>query len=108
MRLIIGSLALFSPVLAFAQAAAPRTLQVNFGTQLSGWDLIQNIVDFMAGSIGAVTVALFIYGAFKLTASGMYEEWREQGKTLMTQSLIGMVVVLSAYGILRTTLYFLT
>ena len=94
--------------LAFAaSAASAQQLVVDIGTPLSWQQLTGNIVNFLAASIGFITVAIFIYGALLLTASGAHEEWRNKGKEIMIGSLVAMVIVLGAYAILRTVAFFL-
>ncbi len=90
-----------------APSAVSAALQVNIGTVLSWDELTGNIVNFMAASIGFVSVAIFIYGALLMTASGAREEWRNKGKTTMIGALVAMIIVLGAYAILRTVAYFL-
>lgn len=97
----------FLTSLAFLPAKAAAQLVVDIGTPLSIGQLANNIVNFLAASIGFVTVAVFIYGTLKLTASGAHEEWRQQGKDLMIWSIVAMVIVLGAYAILRTVAFFL-
>lgn len=87
---------------AFAQQ-----LPVNIGTPLSWGELTGNIVNFLAASIGFLAVAMFIFGALKMTASAAKEDWRTQGKDLMIHSLVAMAIVLGAYAILRTVTYVL-
>jgi hypothetical protein len=93
-------------VLGFSAASAQQ-LVVDIGTPLSWGQLTTNIVTFLAASIGFVSVAIFIFGALKLTASGFNEEWRNQGKDLMIKSLTAMAIVLGAYAILRTVAFFI-
>lgn len=88
-------------------AASAQQLVVDIGTPLSWGQITNNIVTFLAASIGFVSVAIFIYGALKLTGSGFNEEWRNQGKDIMVKSLVAMVIVLGAYAILRTVAYFI-
>jgi hypothetical protein len=92
---------------AWAQDCPDGKLCVNIGSPLSWGQLTKNIIDFLAASIGFVCVAIFIFGALKLTASAFNEEWRNQGKDLMIKSLVAMVIVLGAYAILRTVAFFL-
>ncbi len=101
---------MISPFLRFVfgvSAASAQQLTVNIGTPLSFGELASNIVTFLAASIGFLCVAIFIFGAFKLTASAFNEEWRNQGKDLMIKSLTAMVIVLGAYAILRTVAFFI-
>lgn len=95
---------LLRPLLAPAGASA---LVVDIGTKLSWEQLTGNIINFLAMSIGFLTVAIFIYGALLLTASGAHEEWKNKGKDIMIGSLVAMIIVLGAYAILRTVAFFL-
>jgi len=97
----------FLRLLSAASPASAQQLVVNIGSPLSWGQLTSNIVNFLAASIGFVSVAIFIFGALKLTASGFNEEWRTQGKDLMIKSLVAMVIVLGAYAILRTVAFFI-
>lgn len=92
--------------LVLAAPAASAKLKVNIGTPLDWEGLTGNVIDFMAASIGFLAVAIFIYGALLLTASGAHEEWKNKGKDIMIGSLVAMVIVLGAYAILRTVAFF--
>ena len=92
--------------LVLAVQTASAQLTVNIGTVLSWEQLTGNIIDFLAASIGFLCVAIFIYGALLLTASGAHEEWKNKGKDIMIGSLVAMVIVLGAYAILRTVAFF--
>jgi hypothetical protein len=101
---------MFTPFLRIVlgvPAASAQQLVVDIGTPLSWGQLTNNVVTFLAASIGFVSVAIFIFGALKMTASGFNEEWRNQGKDLMVKSLVAMAIVLGAYAILRTVAYFI-
>lgn len=93
--------------LLLSASTASAQVTVNIGTSLSWEGLTTNIINFLAASIGFVTVAIFIYGALLLTASGVHEEWRNKGKDIMIGSLVAMIVVLGAYAILRTVAFFI-
>ncbi len=94
-------------VLCGVTPVSAQQLIVDIGTPLSLGQITGNIVNFLAASIGFLTVALFMVGALMLTASGFHEEWRNKGKDLMINSLIAMVIVLGAYAILRTVAFFI-
>lgn len=91
--------------LGASHALAQATLVVDIGTPLSWAQITQSIVNFLAGGIGAISSAVFIYGALKMTGSGFNEEWRNQGKDLMIKSLVALALTLGAYAILRTVTY---
>lgn len=99
-------LSAFLRLLLWAPAASAQ-LVVDIGTKLSWAQLTGNIIKFLAASIGFLCVAIFIYGALLLTASGAHEEWRNKGKDIMIGSLVAMVIVLGAYAILRTVAFFI-
>lgn len=69
---------------------------------------MQNIITFMAGSISAISVAMFVVGALLITLSGVKEDLKQRGKDLMIGSVLALAVVAGAYSILRTIDYFLT
>lgn len=96
-----------SALLKLLVPSASAALVVDIGTKLSWEELTGNIINFLAASIGFLTVAIFIYGALLLTASGAHDEWKNKGKDIMIGSLVAMVLVLGAYAILRTVAYFL-
>lgn len=90
-----------------AASAGAQQLVVDIGTPLSWGQLTGNVVNFLAASIGFLSVACFIYGAFLMTASGIEEDWRNKGKDIMIGSIVGMVIVLGAYALLRTVAFFI-
>lgn len=99
---------MISVLLRFLLAPSDASaLVVDIGTKLSWEQLTGNIINFLAISIGFLTVAIFIYGALLLTASGVHEEWKNKGKDIMIGSLVAMIIVLGAYAILRTVAFFL-
>ncbi len=97
----------FLRLLALPAVSSAQQLIVDIGTQMSWQQLTGNIVNFLAAAIGFITVAIFIYGALLLTASGAHEEWKNKGKDIMIGSLVAMVIVLGAYAILRTVAFFI-
>ncbi len=101
--MVLPLLRLVSP----APSAHAQPLVVNIGTPLSLGELLTNIVNFLAASIGFLAVVMFIVGALKLVASAANEDWRNQGKDLMIHSLIAMAIVLGAYALLRLVTYVL-
>ena len=84
-----------------------KPLCVFFGTGNDSRELAGNIVHYLSLWIGFVCVAIFIYGALLLTASGAHDEWKNKGKGIMIGSLVGMTLVLGAYAILQTVGYFI-
>jgi hypothetical protein len=48
-----------------------------------------------------LALVLFLWGAFRFIASADSDEGRETGKRHLTYGIIGMVIMVSVYGILR-------
>jgi hypothetical protein len=88
-----------------AVAAAQRTLTVNLGTDQTLAQVVENVVTFMARSVGIICAALVIVGAFMIVASRGEDSLKNRGKDLIIYSLIGMAVVLGAAAILRMTFF---
>jgi hypothetical protein len=102
-RLILGLIALLTPLGAQAQ----RQLPVNIGTALSVEAILTNIINYMALAIIFVAAASFVVGAFFITFSRGDPDQVNRGKSLLIGSLIGMGVVLGSFAILRTVLFFI-
>ena len=84
-----------------------RNINLGTGVNISYEDAMNNLVSYLAVSIGTVTTVLFLVGATYMLASGGVADRLDKGKKLMKESLIGMAIVLGSYTILRTVLYFL-
>lgn len=92
--------ALFLP--SVASALTDRSITVNTGVRITIDQLFANIYGFAAGSIVPIATLLFLVGAAYVVASHGGEEGVGKGKKIMRESLIGMGIVLGAYGIIRT------
>lgn len=88
-----------------AAAAAQRTLTVDLGTSQTLAQVVENVVTFMARSVGIVCAALVIVGALMIVASRGDDSLKNRGKDLIIYSLIGMAIVLGAAAILRMTFF---
>lgn len=61
--------------------------------------LVGNIINVLTGTMGIVFVILVIYaGVLYMTASGDNDKVKK-AKTLLTQAVIGMIILVSAYAI---------
>ncbi len=83
-------------------ALTNRSLVLNTGVRISLEQVFANIYGFAAASIISVSTVLFLVGASYLVASHGDSNMVDKGKKIMIGSLIGMGIVLGAYGILRT------
>ncbi len=102
-RVLPASLLAFVPAIAAAQ----RTLTVELGTRQSILEIGENVVTFLARSIGIVCAALVILGALFIVASRGEDPLKSRGKDLVLYSLIGLAVVLGSAGILQMVFYIL-
>ena len=70
--------------------------------------IAQRIVAIVFSFLGIIAVIMMIYAGFLwLTASGE-EEKAKQGRTLLFQAFIGLIIILAAYSIVYFVLYQLT
>lgn len=89
------------------QAMAANTLQVSVGTPLNFQTIVQQVINFLAGTITTVATVMFLVGAFMIVLAGAKEDYKQRGKDLMIGSIMSIAVVLGAYAIYRTIAAFL-
>lgn len=94
-KLIYVSLA-FSPILALAQAPATVAGGLsNFGT------VIKNLLSgTVIPVLFAVALVYFIYGVVKFIMAAGDEDKVKEGKSAMIWGIIGLVVIISVYGLI--------
>jgi hypothetical protein len=61
--------------------------------------VVTGIIKVALGLLGTIFIALLIYAGFKYMTSGGSEEKMESAKGTILQAIIGLVIILSAYGI---------
>ncbi len=91
--------------------ATPVSAQVDTGLQevgqtvkLSSTDprvIVTNIINWALGLIGIVLVVLILYAGFLWMTSGGEADKIEKAKKIITNAIIGLVIILSAWGITR-------
>jgi hypothetical protein len=94
-------------MIRFFVPAAHAQVQLNTGIHSTFPQLMERIVGWLATSGVAVCAALFLIGAFMMVLYSSKPDKASQGKDIMIQSMIGLFVILGAYGILRTVFYIL-
>jgi hypothetical protein len=62
-------------------------------------DTIANIIKIALGFLGIVVVVLIMYGGFMYMTAGGDSEKIDKGKKILINSVIGLVIIMSAYGI---------
>lgn len=63
--------------------------------------LIGNIINFVLGFVGTISLLLFIYGGFTWMLSGGSAEKVKKGKDIIVWAVIGLFVVFMAYMMVR-------
>ena len=94
------------PEAALAYVTAPFPIVI--GTpNLTPAMVLQNVVTFLLGASTLVCITVFMLGAFYMVFSRGKEDLLQKGKDLMIGAVVGLEVILGAYGIIRTFFYVL-
>ncbi len=96
---------LLLPATAFAQLSSATTELSAIGTTIGADatntlpEIIGNVIRVLLSVLGIIFVVLVVYAGFLyLTAAG--EDTKvKKAKTLLTQSVIGLVIIVAAYAI---------
>ncbi len=96
---------LTAPATAFA--LEDRFIVITTGVRIPFVQVMSNLTGFLAVSSVSVCTLLFLIGAALLTVSRGDQTKVDNGKKLMISSLVGLVITLSAYAVVRTVLFFL-
>ncbi|PIZ71709.1 hypothetical protein COY07_04480 [Candidatus Peregrinibacteria bacterium CG_4_10_14_0_2_um_filter_43_11] len=67
---------------------------------------ITNVMRFALGFLGIIAMVMLIYGGMLLIISYTNEELAQKAKKIITNSLIGIVIILIAYAIVTTVIGF--
>lgn len=85
----------------------PGSIHVGvFGADIDFMSFMANAVGLFSMTVGIICTILFLIGALYMVLSTGSPDRLGKGQKLMTESLIGLAIVLGAYGIMRT-IYFL-
>ncbi len=63
--------------------------------------LLLNVANYLFSIVGALALLFFIYGGFTLILSQGNSEQTSKGKDIIVAAIIGLVVVFSAYMLVR-------
>jgi len=67
-------------------------------------EFAKKILNFILGFLGFIAVAYIIYGGFLYVMDGGKDEKTEQGKKIITQAAVGILIILSSFAIVNTVL----
>ncbi len=94
------------PVFAQADSGGGPYLGLEYGgyTGLGKTDVrvtISRIIYVVLGLLGTISIALVVYAGFKWMTSAGNEEQVGDAKKILYAAIIGLVIILSAYSIVR-------
>jgi len=90
---------------ALAQGIVPEE-----GKELGSYNLdalvvlAVKIANWILGIVGSLALLFFIYGGFTFILSGGKAETISKGKLILTNSIIGLIIVFASYLIIQFTL----
>lgn len=87
--------------LAFAQFQTPGCGNTGLPCETRASDLIIRIINIALGIAGLVAVLFLVIGGFRYITSAGNEETAEQAKKIITNAIIGIVVIILAFVIIR-------
>ncbi len=100
-------MALFMPALVLAQTTGPVNVYINeIGEELGLGTrdvrlVVASIINVALGLLGIVAVVLIIYGGLTWMTAGGDDKKIDKAKGILTASVIGLIIILSAYAIAR-------
>ena len=96
-----------TPVMVFAQESGSDTfgLQPIQDTTILGSDdirtIIARIINAALGLLGIIAISLIIYAGYVILTSGGDEEKVTEGKKIIVNAVIGLLIILASYGIVQ-------
>jgi|SRR3989344_2473262 len=97
---VVTSLVALAPV-AFAQFQLPYSGNTNLPNDSSLSGLIMRIINIALGVAGLVAVLFLIIGGFRYITAAGNEETAEQAKKIIINAIIGVVVIILSFVIVR-------
>ena len=95
----VGSLA-SSVALAKTEVDVVPEVAENIGLgQSSPEDMVVSVINWILGILALVAVVMILVGGFKWMTAGGNEEKVEGAKKLLIAAIIGLVIILAAWGI---------
>ena len=70
-------------------------------SNINAWETAESIIDKLLGFLGLIAVAVILYGGFRWMTAGGNEDAVKKAKHTLTAGIIGLVIVLAAWGIAR-------
>jgi len=79
----------------------PISLTNPLGTVTSPQEIIGKIINSVMGIVGSIALLMFIFGGLTWMTSAGKAEQIKKGRDIIVWSAIGLVIIFSAYGLVR-------
>ena len=70
-------------------------------TNINAWDTASNMIDKVLGFLGLIAVIIILYGGFRWMTAGGNEDAVKKAKHTLMAGIIGLVIIMAAWGIAR-------
>ncbi len=99
LNLLLLLIAIVYFLLPFSEAAAQATELTSPIAAKTVPELIGSIIKAVLGVVGALTLAMFVYGGFLWLTSGGNPDRIKKGKDVLIWATIGLIVIFSSYAL---------
>jgi len=86
---------------AISEKALAASLPNPLGPNLTVQQVIGNIINAILGIVGSIALLMFVIGGFWWMTAGGNEERVKKGRQTLEWATFGLIVIFSAYAILR-------
>lgn len=84
-----------------AQFNTPPTEGTNLPEQTNATEIILSVVNYLLSIAGLLTVLFIIIGGFRFMTAGGNEEASDKAKKTIINAIVGIVVVILSFAIVR-------
>lgn len=101
---VVGAVSLMTPLSAFAVEFIADEYQdtiesTGLTTEADPVDITLNVIQIILGLLSVIAIVLVLAGGFMWMTSGGNPEKIKKAKKLLIASLIGLFIILAAYGV---------
>jgi len=86
---------------AFAQNGIRLPESNIVASNINAWDTASSMIDKVLGFLGLIAVIIILYGGFRWMTAGGNEDAVKKAKHTLMAGIIGLVIILAAWGIAR-------
>jgi len=99
--IFVMAFVLVAPLFANAQFTVPSAGNTGLPNEASASAIIMRIIQILLAVAGLIAVIFLIVGGFRYILAGGNEEAAESAKKTITNAIIGIVIVILAFVIVR-------